>query len=75
MKYLIWIGIAGLLLLHQDFWFWDDASLWFGFMPVGMAYHVGISLAAAILWWLATKFCWPEGAEPGSSSDEGGRRS
>ncbi len=60
MKYVIWIGIALLLILHQDFWLWNDGSLVFGFLPVGMAYQIGISLAAALLWWLATLFCWPD---------------
>ena len=60
MKYAIWIGLALLLILHQDFWFWSDGSLLMGFLPVGMAYQIGISIAAAVLWWLATRYCWPD---------------
>jgi len=29
-----------------------------------LAYHVGLSIAAAIVWFLATKFCWPAEDEP-----------
>ncbi len=62
---LIWTAIFALIILHQDFWFWDTIEpLVFGFMPIGLAYHVGISIAAAIVWFLATKFCFPVDEEP-----------
>ncbi len=57
-----WI-IAGLvlllLILHQDTWFWTDDTLIFGFMPIGMFWHVCISIAASLTWALATKIAWP----------------
>ena len=57
---LIWIAVIALIVLHQDFWFWDTYEpLVFGFLPIGLAYHVGLSIAAAIVWFFATKFCWP----------------
>lgn len=56
---LVTIGIVVLALLHQDFWFWENRTLLFGFMPVGLAYHAGFSLAAATLWALTVKFAWP----------------
>ena len=59
MKYVVWGLIVALLIVHQDNWFWDSDTLLFGFMPVALAYHAGISLAAGITWFLATKFCWP----------------
>jgi len=59
MKNAIWAALLLLLILHQDFWWWDDATLLFGFLPIGVAYHIGISLAAAFLWWLASRYCWP----------------
>ena len=46
-------------ILHQDFWNWDNDSLVFGFMPVGLAYHAGFSVCCAILATLAVKFAWP----------------
>ena len=60
MKYAIWLLIALLILLHHDFWFWNSSELIGGFLPIGMAYHIGISVAAAALWYLATIFAWPD---------------
>jgi hypothetical protein len=55
--------IAGLvlllLILHQDNWFWTDGTLVFGFMPIGLVWQAGISIAAATTWFLATKIAWP----------------
>lgn len=64
LKWLV-IGLIALLtIIHQDFWFWDSYEpLVFGFIPIGLAYHAGISLAAGILWFLAIRFCWPEGVD------------
>ena len=58
---LVYLGLIALAILHQDFWWWDDATLVFGVLPIGLAYHVAYCLAAAGLWYLATKFAWPEG--------------
>lgn len=59
MKPLVWVALGLLVVLHQGFWFRDDGALVFGFLPVGLAYHVGLSLAAAFAWWLAVKYAWP----------------
>ena len=59
MKYVVWTLIALLIVLHQNFWNWDDGELVFGFLPVSLAYHMGLSLAAAAVWLLATIFAWP----------------
>ncbi len=64
MKVLIFGSIVLLAILHQDFWWWDDSTtLVFGFIPVGLAYHAGISLTAGVLWALALNFCWPSGVD------------
>jgi hypothetical protein len=47
---LFWIAFLVLVVLHHDWWFWNDGRLLFGFLPVGLAYHAVISLAAASLW-------------------------
>ncbi|WP_417732410.1 DUF3311 domain-containing protein [Rosistilla oblonga] len=65
MKYLIWFLIVVLVVLHQDYWQWNNATLDFGFLPRAISYHVGISIAAATLWLLATKYCWPDAAIEG----------
>lgn len=59
MHFVVWGLVILLLLIHQDFWFWDDPTLVFGFMPVTLLYHAGISVAASITWYLATVFAWP----------------
>ena len=47
-------------LLHQDFWNWQKTEpLVFGFLPVGLAYHAGYAILAAIMMALLVKFAWP----------------
>ena len=59
MKPIIYVIFFVMLVLHQDTWFWDDQSLIFGFMPVGLAYHAAFSICCAILGGLAIKHIWP----------------
>ena len=59
----IWLLVAALFVLHQDFWWWDSRALVFGFMPVGLFYHACFSVAAASVWLGAVKFAWPEQVE------------
>jgi hypothetical protein len=50
--------------LHQDYWNWTKAEpLVFGFLPVGLAYHVGYSILAAIMMAVLVKFAWPKHLE------------
>lgn len=63
MKAVVWGLVALLMIIHQDLWFWDDPTLVFGFLPIGLAYHLALSLAAAFTWYLATVYCWPEELE------------
>ncbi|MGD2111463.1 MAG: DUF3311 domain-containing protein [Phycisphaerae bacterium] len=64
MKTFVYAAIILLALAHQDCWWWDNSeTLVFGFLPIGLAYHAGISIAAAILWALAVKYCWPEAVD------------
>ncbi|KAA5541873.1 DUF3311 domain-containing protein [Roseiconus nitratireducens] len=48
-----------LLILHQDNWFWTDDTLVFGFLPIGLLWHAGISIGASLTWALATVIAWP----------------
>ena len=57
-------------VLHQDFWNWDDPSLVFGFMPIGLFYHSVFSLAAAVLWTFAIKYAWPSKLVDWAEQDE-----
>ncbi len=71
MKVVVFGLILLLAVAHQDFWWWDRIDpLLFGFVPVSLAYHAGVSIAAALLWALAVKFCWPSMAADGAGADE-----
>lgn len=63
MATVVWALVVLLVILHQDFWFWESGYLVFGFMPVGLFYHVCVSVAASVTWFLATRHCWPAGLE------------
>ena len=52
-----------LFVLHQDFWNWGNTTLVFGFLPIGLAYHAGYSIVAALFWFLVSKFAWPHAIE------------
>jgi hypothetical protein len=61
MKQVVVFLLVLLAVLHQDFWYWDSIDpLVFGFIPIGLAYHIGVSLAAGILWAMAVCYCWPK---------------
>ena len=53
------------LILHQDNWNWEKTDLLFGFMPIGLAWHAGISILAALFGVWCCYAIWP-------SEDEGG---
>jgi hypothetical protein len=57
---LFWVAFAAIVILHHDWWLWDDGRLRFGFLPVGLGYHAVISLAAGALWAWAVLGVWPE---------------
>lgn len=74
MKYVIWALVVLLIVLHQDNWNWHKDDLVFGFMPIGLAWHAGISIAASAVWFLSTIFAWPKELEladdPSQPSDQ-----
>lgn len=37
-----------LFLLHNDFWFWETPQMVLG-LPIGLLYHIGFCLVAALL--------------------------
>ncbi len=63
MKKLIYGGLVLLAILHQDFWWWHDSTLVFGFMPVGLAYHALYSVVAGLAWYLVLTYAWPSELE------------
>ena len=63
MKSFVWLIFGVLFVLHHDFWWWDDPTLVFGFLPIGLAGHAVFSMLASLLWMLALKFAWPTDIE------------
>tara|TARA_B000000460_G_C21385232_1_gene335665 strand:- start:348 stop:590 length:243 start_codon:yes stop_codon:yes gene_type:complete len=62
--WILSVAVAALYLLHQDFWNWDTAvPLIFGFLPIGLFYHVLYSIAVAGLMWSLVRFAWPSHLE------------
>jgi hypothetical protein len=58
-----WVLFWVLFLLHHDFWWWSDPTVLFGFLPIGMAWHVGFSVATAMFWLMALRYAWPSEIE------------
>jgi hypothetical protein len=63
-KLLLTLFVLVVYALHQDSWNWTKAEpLVFGFLPVGLAYHAGYSILAAIAMAVLVKFAWPKQLE------------
>ncbi len=75
MTYVVWVMVILLLVLHQDNWLWTDSTLVLGFLPVGLLYHMCISLAAGVTWLLAVRFAWPTELDTAGTPSEKGHRS
>jgi hypothetical protein len=70
-RFLLTFVVVALYLLHQDFWFWRIAEpIVFGFLPIGVFYHVGYTLAVAVLMWALVRWAWPSQLE---AEEEGSR--
>ena len=48
MRWLLYSLLVLLLLLHNDFWFWETPQIVLG-LPIGLLYHIGFCLVAALL--------------------------
>ena len=67
--FLLTILIVALYLLHQDFWFWNSARpLMFGFLPIGLSYHLVYTLAISGVMWLLVRLAWPAHLESETDS-------
>jgi hypothetical protein len=72
---LIFIVIA-LYILHQDFWYWREAApIVFGFLPIGLFYHVCYTIAVSLLMWLLVKYAWPSHLEESAEESVGEQES
>ena len=69
---LIAVLVLVVYLVHQDFWNWKRTEpLIFGFLPIGLAYHAGYSILAAILMAVLVKMAWPKHLEEIQSREPG----
>ena len=60
-KLFLSLMVLAVFLLHQDFWNWKKTEpLVFGFLPVGLAYHAGYAVLAAIMMAVLVKLAWPK---------------
>lgn len=57
------IAFVALVVLHHDFWNWDNPKLVLGFLPIGLAYHAAYSMVAALFWYLVMRYAWPTATE------------
>lgn len=60
-----WLFILALIVLHHDFWQWDriEPLLW-GWAPVALWYHVGVTLLSVAALYLLGHWVWPEPPNP-----------
>jgi len=73
-KTLFFLWLVAMVALHQDFWLWKDKTLVFGFMPIGLAYHVGYSILAAVSLAVLVRFAWPKDLDQSHANDRGDRQ-
>ena len=59
MKWVLTFWVVVMILLHQDIWNWTNKTLVFGFLPMGLAYHMFYALLASATMWLLVRFGWP----------------
>ena len=63
MKFVLTILVVLLIVAHQASRWWDGGGLVFGFLPRLLLYHMGVSIAAASVWFWATRYVWPDELE------------
>ena len=59
MKWALTLVVIVVIALHQDFWLWRNKSLVFGFLPIGLAYHIAYSILAAFTMSILVRSLWP----------------
>ena len=76
MKKVVYGLVVLLAIIHQDFWWWNNKTLVFGFMPLGLFYHALFSCRAAGVWAMAIKWAWPSEIEEWAESvdEQGGEQ-
>ena len=56
--------LALVYALHQDVWLWRSARpLVFGFLPAGLSYQAGYTIAISLVILILVKYRWPSHLE------------
>jgi len=53
------IPLGLLLILFENFWMWDNASIIFG-LPANLLYHITLSVLATLVMLAITRWAWPD---------------
>ena len=67
-RWMLYLALVLLYLLHNDLWLWRDSSLLLG-LPIGLTYHVLFCAATAILMAMLVRWAWPSQLN-GDTADE-----
>ena len=59
LKWILYLLLAVLFILHNDFWFWGTSKIVLG-LPIGLLYHILFCFAASVLMFSIVKFMWSE---------------
>ncbi len=62
IRWILYLALIALYLLHKDFWFWRNPALMFG-LPVGLVYHIAFCVVVAVIMALLVKYAWPSQLE------------
>jgi hypothetical protein len=68
-SWTLYLGLFALYLLHNDLWYWHDASLVLG-LPVGLLYHFGFCVVASVMMFLLARYAWPRHLEVETEKDQ-----
>lgn len=58
MRWVLYLAMVVLYVLHNDLWYWDDAQLVLG-LPVGLTYHIFFCVVVAGVMGLLVRYAWP----------------
>ena len=68
MRATLYIGLALVYLLHNDWWLWGSDARVLG-LPVGLTYHVGYCGLVVVVMALLVRFAWPSGVASSPAED------
>ncbi len=62
--------VAVLYVLHQDIWFWRDARLVFGVLPIGLFYHAAFTVVTSLALVVLVRLLWPSDLDESADNAE-----